>query len=85
MFVDTFGRVRDVRMVGGGRRRRISYSPTRGSGAPLVTTHITAGVEMAPHMPASPENAGRALRYDWEWWADNQDEMTERFSSWLAR
>jgi len=65
--------------------RRISYSPTRGSGAPLVTTHVTAGVEMAPHMPASPENAGRALRYDWEWWADNQDEMNERFSSWLAR
>ena len=65
--------------------RRISYSPARRSGAPLVTTHVTAGVEMAPHMPASPENAKRALRYDWAWWVDNQDEMNERFSAWLAR
>ena len=37
--------------------RRISYSPARRSGAPLVTTHVAAGVEMAPHMPATPENA----------------------------
>ena len=65
--------------------RRISYSPVRRSGARLVTTHVAAGVEMAPHMPASPDNAERALRYDWEWWADNQDELNERFTAWLAR
>jgi len=65
--------------------RRISYSPVRRSGVPLVTSHLTAGVAMAPHMPASPENVKRALRYDWEWWVDNQDEMNERFSAWLAR
>ena len=65
--------------------RRISYSPARRSGAPLVTTHVTAGVEMAPHMPATPENAKRALRYDWKWWADNQDEISDRFNRWLAR
>ena len=65
--------------------RRISYSPARRSGARLVTTHVTAGVEMAPHMPASPDNARRALRYDWEWWADRQDELNERFSAWLVR
>ena len=65
--------------------RRISYSPARGSGAPLVTTHVATGVEMAPHMPASPDNVDRALRYNWEWWVDNQDELNERFSAWLAR
>ena len=65
--------------------RRISYSPARRSGAPLVTTHVTAGVEMAPHMPATPENAKRSVRYDWEWWVDHQDELNERFSAWLAR
>ena len=65
--------------------RRISYSPTRRSGAPLVTTHVEAGVEMAPHLPASPGNVERALRYDWQWWVDNQDELNERFSAWLAR
>jgi len=65
--------------------RRISYSPTRRSGAPLVTTHVEAGVDMAPHLPASPGNVDRALRYDWEWWVDNQDELNERFSAWLVR
>ena len=40
---------------------------------------------MAPHMPASPANVERALRYDWSWWVDNQDELNERFSAWLAR
>ncbi len=63
---------------------RISYSPARKSGAPLVTTHVTAGVDMEPHMPASPANAAHALHYDWTWWADHQDEMNERFSAWLA-
>ena len=65
--------------------RRISYSPTRTSGIPLVTTHVVAGVEMAPHMPSIPANMVRAIQYDWAWWVDNQDEMNERFSSWLAR
>ena len=65
--------------------RRISYSPIRKSGMGLVTTHVVAGVEMEPHMPASPANAANALRYDWAWWVDHQDELNERFSAWLAR
>ena len=65
--------------------RRISYSPTRRSGMPLVTTHLATGVEMEPHMPASPANAERALLYDWAFWVDHQDELNERFSTWLAR
>ena len=65
--------------------RRISYSPARRSGMPLVSTHIEKGIDMEPHMPGSPANAAQALRFDWEWWADHQDEMNERFSAWLAR
>ena len=65
--------------------RRISYSPARRSGMPLVTTHVVAGVDMAPHMPAGAGNEDRALRYDWEFWVDYQDELNERFSAWLAR
>lgn len=64
---------------------RISYSPTRRSGMPLVTTHIPSGVEMGPHMPAAPANAARALVEDWSFWVDHQDELNERFSAWLAR
>jgi len=64
---------------------RISYSPARRSGAPLVTTHAVTGLDMASHMPANPDNAKRSVRYDWQWWADNQDELIVRFASWLAR
>ncbi len=45
--------------------RRISYSPARRSGMPLVTTHIEKGVEMEPHMPGSEANVANALRFDW--------------------
>ena len=65
--------------------RRISYSPARRSGMPLVTTHAVAGVDMAPHMPAGAGNVDRALRYDWAFWVDYQDELNERFIAWLAR
>ncbi len=64
---------------------RISYSPARRSGAPLVTTHVVTGLEMARHMPANPENVKRSVRYDWQWWADNQDDLIERFAAWLTR
>lgn len=64
--------------------RRISYSPVRKSGMPLVTTHIVAGVDMEPHMPPSTANTRRALRFNSAWWVDHQDELKERFSAWLV-
>ncbi len=27
----------------------------------------------------------KALQNDFEWWADNNDEMNERFAAWLAK
>ena len=65
--------------------RRISYSPSRRSATRLVTTHVVAGIDMAPHMPAGEGNVDRALRYDWAFWVDYQDELNERFSAWLTR
>ncbi|MCY3554552.1 MAG: ABC transporter substrate-binding protein [Gemmatimonadetes bacterium] len=65
--------------------RYISYSPTRRSALDLISTHAETGVDMRPHMPTSPDNIGRALHNDWEWWSDNGEEMNERFSTWLAR
>ncbi|WP_419939628.1 ABC transporter substrate-binding protein [Candidatus Palauibacter sp.] len=65
--------------------RRISYGPARESAAPLITTHLETGMEMGPHLPTHPANMARALRRDWSWWVDHQDEMNERFSAWLAR
>ena len=64
--------------------RIIAYSPVRTSALPRVTTHVDEGVAMAPHLPTSPQHLEKALRSDFRWWADNLDDMNERFSAWLA-
>ena len=63
----------------------ISYGPARASSAPMVGQHADLGIDMAPHMPTNPENAKHTLLYNYEWWADNQDDMNERFQAWLAQ
>lgn len=62
----------------------ISYGPTRKSSVPLIGDHAEAGIPMAPHMPTSPENFKKALQNDFLYWADFQDQLNERFNSWLA-
>lgn len=62
----------------------ISYGPARNSSAALVSTHAETGVDMKPHMPTSPENFKNPIKKDAQWWADNGDEMAERFNAWLA-
>lgn len=61
----------------------ISYGPARQSSAPLVGQHAELGIDMAPHMPTDPANAKNTLLYNYEFWADNVDDITERFQSWL--
>ena len=63
----------------------ISYSPTRYSANAMVDSHQETGIAMSPHMPSAPANMKRALISDWLWWADNGDEMNERFAVWLSR
>ncbi len=63
----------------------ISYGPARASSAAMVGTHATLGIEMAPHMPTAPDNAKTTLLFNYEFWADNRDDLTERFNSWLAQ
>lgn len=63
----------------------ISYGPARKSSAPLVGKHKVLGIEMAPHMPTDPANATNIHTYDYEWWADNRDDMNARFEAWLAK
>ena len=63
----------------------ISYGPARASSAPMVGQHADLGIDMAPHMPTNPENAKHTLLYNYEWWADNRDDMNQRFQAWLAQ
>ncbi len=63
----------------------ISYGPARASSATMVGKHATLGIDMAPHMPTAPDNARNTLLFNYEFWADNRDDLTERFNSWLAQ
>ena len=64
----------------------ISYGPVRNSSAPLVGSyHNQPELKMGPHMPTAPENFGNALQNDFEFWADNQDQLNERFNAWLSK
>jgi len=57
----------------------ISYAPARKSSIALVSD------KMMPHMATAPANFTNAIPVDHSWWADNQDELSERFNAWLAK
>ena len=63
----------------------ISYGPARKSSAPLVGKHAELGIEMGPHMPTDPNNARHTLVFNYEFWADNRDDLEEQFNAWLAQ
>ncbi len=62
----------------------ISYGPPRKSSAPLVGNFQGGDVPMAPNLPTSEENLGNALSSSYEFWADHDIELNERFNAWLA-
>ena len=61
----------------------IAYGPARLSSRP-APVHLATGTPMAPHLPTSAQNRETALIFDYEWWADHGDEVSERFAAWLA-
>ena len=63
----------------------ISYGPTRQSSLALVDKYLETGIDIEPHLPTAQQNRVNALLQDPEWWADNQDDMNERFAAWLIR
>jgi len=62
----------------------ISYGPARKSSGPLVGKYHNKDIDMGPQMPTAPENMVNAEQNDFEFWADNQDQLNERFNAWLA-
>ena len=62
----------------------ISYGPARKSSAPLVGKYHNKDIDMGPQMPTAPENLSNAVQSNFEFWADNSDQLTERFNAWLA-
>jgi len=62
----------------------ISYGPARKSSAPLVGKYHNKDIDMGPQMPTAPNNLTNAVQNNFEFWADNSDQLTERFNAWLA-
>jgi len=62
----------------------ISYGPARTSSGPLVGQHAELGIDMAPHMPNNPANSDNNFLQNYEWWADNRDDLDQKFQAWLA-
>ena len=63
----------------------ISYGPARKSSAPLIGKHASLGIEMAPHMPTDPNNSKTTLLYNYEFWADNRDDIDVKWNAWLMQ
>lgn len=63
----------------------ISYGPTRKSSAPLVGKHATLGIDMAQHMPTDPKNSKTTLLTNYEFWADNRDDIDVKWNAWLTK
>lgn len=62
----------------------ISYGPARKSSAPMVGKYHNKDIDMGPQMPTAPNNLSNAVQNDFNFWADNQDQLNERFNAWLA-
>ncbi len=63
----------------------ISYGPARKSSAPLVGKYHNKDIDMGPQMPTDPANLTNAVQNNFEFWADNADQLNERFNAWLAK
>ena len=61
----------------------ISYGPLRKSSQALVGKHEETGIDITPHLPS--HHSRKAVVEDPVWWADNLDDIHERFSAWLTK
>lgn len=57
---------------------RMPYAPARLSAVQYVDK------QMVSHLPTAPENFTKALGSNEEWWADHEEEIAEKFNTWLA-
>ena len=63
----------------GDQTNYISYGPLRKGAEKFVNP------EILPHLPTSPQNTVNWTQTDTQFWADNTDELKDRFQVWLAK
>ena len=57
----------------------IAYGPSNTDSVPLIDPATL------PNLPTAPENLKTAWQLDTQFWADNGDQLKERFNAWLAK
>jgi putative spermidine/putrescine transport system substrate-binding protein len=57
----------------------IAYGPANTEAIPNVNPATV------PNLPTAPENMKTAFNVDPQFWADNKDQLKERFNAWLAK
>jgi putative spermidine/putrescine transport system substrate-binding protein len=62
----------------------VPYGPARRSSVPLLGLYQDGKTELAPNLPTHPANMTNSVGSSYEFWADHDAELTERFNSWLA-
>ncbi len=60
----------------------LPYGPARRSSIGLVGLNPDNDGEMRPHLPTAPENFGRALEVDPDWWAKHGEALEARWAEW---
>ena len=71
-----------------GQAKWINYGPMRKSALTIIEAGepwYNTGVNIMEHMPNRDEIAARSIYADPEWWADNGDEVAERFTAWMGQ
>jgi putative spermidine/putrescine transport system substrate-binding protein len=74
-----------------GQAKYINYGPMRKSAFDVIVAgepwFITPDgkANIMEHMPNRPDIAARSLYADPVWWADNGDEVAERFTAWMSK
>ena len=71
-----------------GQAKWVNYGPMRKSGLAIIEAGepwFNTGIDVLPHMPNRDEVMPRSVFANPEWWADNGDEIAERFAAWMAR
>ncbi len=71
-----------------GQAKWVPYGPMRKSGLAIIAAGepwFNTGVDILPHMPNREEVMARSVFANPEWWADNGDEIAERFTAWMSR
>lgn len=71
-----------------GMAKYINYGPMRESAFDIVKANepwYHNGEEIMPHMPNRPAVMDRTVVANPDWWADNGDAITERYTAWMGQ